>query len=109
MNRQTTQNLPRRTGSCLVREAIAVPPERQLRQTASRLLTTEDLCSLLQISRSSVERSIRSDPDFPQPRVLPRGRLIRFLETEVLGYIANLPRAKYADHAFDPDDVLETE
>ncbi len=73
-----------------------------------RLITMKDLCSRLQISRSSVERAVRADPSFPQPRTLPGGRLVRFVETEVDAYIERLPKAKYDDHAFDPDDTRES-
>lgn len=73
-----------------------------------RLITMKELCSRLQVSRSSVERAVRADPNFPQPRTLPGGRLVRFVETEVDAYIASLPRAKYDDHAFDSDEFPES-
>jgi predicted DNA-binding transcriptional regulator AlpA len=75
----------------------------QSRRNQVQLLTLEEVCDLLRISRSSVERAIRSDPAFPQPRKLPGGRLIRFVHAEVMSYINGLERVEYLDHAFDPN------
>ena len=68
-----------------------------------QLLTLDELCNLLRMSRSSVERAIRSNQAFPQPLKMPGGRLIRFIRAEVLAYIHGLERAEYTDHAFDPN------
>lgn len=82
------------------------PPARlQTEPAIPELLTLEDVCRILKLSRSTVERRIRSDPNFPQPRRLSGGRLIRFLSTEVEAYLAALPCAEYEDHAFDPNET----
>ena len=83
-------------------------PTKNLTQMPSRgsdlrLITADEVCNLLQISRSTLGRSIRSDPAFPQPRKLSGGRLIRFVHAEVLDYINGLQCAEYSDHAFDPN------
>jgi len=89
-------------------DATGTIPQAPMATGRPRLLTIHNLCGLLQVSRSSVERSICSDPGFPQPRRLACGRLVRFLEAEVSAYITQLPKAKYDDHAFDPDDPRES-
>lgn len=71
--------------------------------SATQLLTMDELCALLQMSRSTIERLVRSERAFPQPRRFGKGRLIRFVEAEVLDYIAGLPAVEYSDHAFDPN------
>lgn len=77
--------------------------QKPSRGTDVRLITAEELRKLLGISRSTLDRAIRSDPAFPQPRKLSGGRLIRFVHAEVLDYITGLQCAEYADHAFDPN------
>lgn len=74
---------------------------------AVTLLTVEDLCKLLQVSRSTIERLVRSEPLFPQPRRFGRGRLIRFVESEVQEYLTGLPTVEYSDHGFDPNAPRE--
>lgn len=84
---------------------LDAPARIQPTQATPGLLTLGDLCALLCVSKSTVERMIRSEPTFPQPRRLPRGRLIRFFADEVQDYLEGLPRAEYDDHAFDPNDT----
>lgn len=86
---------------------LDAPARIQPAQATSGLLTLRDVCALLQVSKSTVERMIRSEPAFPQPRRLKKSRLIRFLADEVQAYLAGLPRAEYDDHAFDPNDKAE--
>ena len=74
---------------------------------APTLMTMDELCALLRVSRSTVERAIRSDPAFPQPRRLAQGRLVRFLVTEVRAYLTALQCVEYADHGFDPNAAEE--
>ena len=82
-------------------------PTRILHPHASGgMLTLGEVCELLRVSKSTVERLIRSNPDFPQPIRLS-GRLVRFLAAEVHIYLSALPRIEYDDHAFDPNDRLE--
>ena len=83
-------------------------PTKNLTQMPSRgfdlrLITADEVCNLLRISRSTLDRAIRSDPAFPRPRRLSGGRLVRFVHAEVLDYINGLQCAEYADHAFDPN------
>ena len=66
-----------------------------------RLITKSDLCGRLQTSEASVDRWLRTDPDFPQPvRLGPNS--IRWQLDEVTAYIRTLPRVEYDDHAFSP-------
>ncbi|MDG3039793.1 helix-turn-helix transcriptional regulator [Roseicyclus marinus] len=81
--------------------------QKPLRGSDVRLITAEELRKLLGISRSTLDRAIRSDPAFPQPRRLSSGRLIRFVHAEVLDYISGLPCAEYSDHAFDPNSFSD--
>ena len=79
----------------------------QMEPATSRLLTLSEICAILQVSKSTVERMIRSEPRFPQPRKLMNSRLIRFLAADVQAYLEALPIAEYEDHAFDPNDIGE--
>ena len=67
------------------------------------LLTREEVCKLLRISQSTLDRLIRSEESFPQPRKFSAGRLVRFLAIEVKQYIEAMKCAVYEDHAFDPN------
>lgn len=68
-------------------------------QAEVRLITKTDLCSRLQTSEASVDRWLRTDPDFPQPvRLGPNS--IRWRLCEVVAYIRSRPRVEYEDHAF---------
>lgn len=84
--------------NALARNQPAQPP--------AGVLTLGEVCALLRVSKSTVERLIRSNPDFPQPIRLS-GRLVRFLAAEVHIYLSALPRIEYDDHAFDPNDRSE--
>ena len=75
----------------------------QITENYPELLTREEVCRLLRISQSTLDRLIRSEENFPQPRKFPAGRLVRFLTIEVKHYIAAMQRAVYEDHAFDPN------
>lgn len=66
-----------------------------------RLLSVKKTCDILAISKSSLERYVRSQPGFPQP-VSVGNRRVMFLAAEVAAYVLALPRAEYDDHAFDP-------
>ena len=67
-----------------------------------RLIGKMRLCKLLGVSESTIDRWVRSDPAFPQPRRLGPGA-IRWVWREVMDYIDRLPRADYDDHSFDPN------
>jgi len=92
-------------GRAAARPVDEVTPPARARPV--KLLTVEDLCALLQVSRSTIERLVRSEPTFPQPRRFGRGRLIRFVEAEVLDYLSGLPAVEYSDHGFDPNALRE--
>jgi predicted DNA-binding transcriptional regulator AlpA len=77
------------------------------KRTLPRLLSKRELCSLLDVSVSTLDRRIRSDPSFPQARRLPYGRTVRFIEAEVIAYMNQLPAVEYEDHSFDPNDPGE--
>lgn len=66
-----------------------------------RLIDMRELCRLLGTSKSSVERWLRSDPDFPQPRRLGPGS-VRWRLDKVLAFIERLHCVAYDDHAFEP-------
>lgn len=68
----------------------------------SQLIRKDQLSRILSISDSTIDRRVRSDPDFPQPRVLGPGTL-RWVKKEVVAYINGLKCAEYEDHAFDPN------
>lgn len=71
--------------------------------TDARLITKRDLCTLLSASEASIDRWLRTDPSFPQPRRLGPGS-IRWILAEVSAFIATLHPVEYDDHAFDPQD-----
>ena len=68
-------------------------------QAEVRLITRTELCSRLQASEASVDRWLRTDPDFPQPVRLGPGS-IRWRLYEVMTFIRTRPRVEYDDHAF---------
>lgn len=68
----------------------------------STLLTSKQVCAMLGISRSTLNRWVRDDRAFPQVQQYP-GATIRWRRDEVVAYIANRPRVQYEDHAFDPN------
>ncbi|MCQ0971787.1 AlpA family phage regulatory protein [Paracoccus sp. TK19116] len=67
-----------------------------------RLINKNELCKILSASEASVDRWLRSDPSFPQPRRLGPGS-IRWVRGEVTGFIKQLAKVEYADHAFSSD------
>lgn len=71
------------------------------------LIPKLQLCQLLSVSEATVDRWLRTDPSFPQPRRLGPGT-IRWRRDEVMAFIRDLPRVEYDDHAFDPNDRSET-
>jgi predicted DNA-binding transcriptional regulator AlpA len=66
------------------------------------LLTHHEVCCMLSISRSTLNRWVREDPEFPQARRCG-GRTIRWVAAELRAYIDSRPRVAYDDHAFDPN------
>lgn len=68
----------------------------------TRLLRKEDVARILGVSRSTIDRWVRDDPSFPQPRKLGQSAA-RYISDEILAYIADLPRIEYPDHGFDPN------
>jgi predicted DNA-binding transcriptional regulator AlpA len=68
------------------------------------LMTKLQLCKALCASEASVDRWLRSDRTFPQPRRLGPGS-IRWVRQEVDAFIRDLDTVAYDDHAFDPDDA----
>ncbi|MGP9805577.1 helix-turn-helix transcriptional regulator, partial [Paracoccus sp. NSM] len=73
-----------------------------------RLITKHELCRRLAASEASIDRWLRSDPTFPQPRRLGPGS-IRWVEDEVARFIRQLAHVAYEDHAFDPTGELALE
>lgn len=68
------------------------------------LVTKLQLCSMLSASEASVDRWLRTDPKFPQPRRLGPGS-IRWIRQEVEAFILSLATVAYEDHAFDPSQM----
>ena len=66
------------------------------------LLTQQEVCRLIGISRSTLHRWVREDPDFPQPQRYGTST-VRWRSDEIATYIASRPRIEYADHGFDPN------
>lgn len=73
-----------------------------------RLITKTELCRRLAASEASVDRWLRADPSFPQPRRLGPGS-IRWVEDEVVRFIGQLAHVAYEDHGFDPTGTMVTE
>lgn len=73
-----------------------------------RLITKTELCRRLAASEASVDRWLRADPAFPQPRRLGPGS-IRWVEDEVVRFIRQLMPVAYDDHAFDPTGEMAME
>lgn len=73
-----------------------------------RLITKTELCRRLAASEASVDRWLRSDPSFPQPRRLGPGS-IRWVEEEVVRFIWQLAHVAYEDHGFDPNGTMVME
>lgn len=68
------------------------------------LITKSELCRMLSVSEASVDRWLRTDASFPQPRRLGPGS-IRWIRQEVNLFIQGLAHVAYDDHAFDPADA----
>lgn len=81
-------------------------PSADIDRATLRFLSERKVCDLLAISRSTLNRRVRTDPEFPQPRRVG-ARTIRWIEAEVRDYISERPRAEYDDHAFDPNSEVE--
>ena len=77
--------------------ATSVPPPDL------QLLKKADLCEMLCLSEASIDRWLRTDPGFPQPRRLAAGT-IRWKRSELMQFLKTLPIVAYDDHAFDPND-----
>ena len=70
------------------------------------LLTIAQLCTMLGVSRSTVERLVRSDASFPQAiRLGQRG--LRFRAEDVTRFVTSVPYVEYIDHGFDPNARLD--
>lgn len=69
------------------------------------LLTKQEVGRLLSISRATIDRWVRENPDFPQP-IRVTEQTIRWRASEVSRFIAGLPRVAYDDHAFDPNQPV---
>lgn len=76
----------------------------QKRSNEISLITKMDFCRMLSVSEASIDRWLRTDPDFPQPRRLGPNS-IRWIRQEVNVFITRLTPVAYDDHAFDPADV----
>lgn len=76
--------------------APAAPPDLQLLKKA-------ELCEMLCVSEASIDRWLRSDPSFPQPRRIAPGT-IRWRRSEVRAFLQGLPVVAYDDRAFEPED-----
>lgn len=72
--------------------------------TDLQLLKKTELCEMLSVSEASVDRWLRSDPSFPQPRRIASGT-IRWKRSEVRAFLQGLPIVAYDDRSFDPDDL----
>lgn len=66
------------------------------------LMVKRDVCKVFAVSEATIDRWLRSDPDFPQPRRFGPNS-IRWIKSEVMAYMLSLPRIAYDDHAFDPN------
>lgn len=75
--------------------ASAAPPDLQL-------LKKTELCEMLSVSEASVDRWLRSDPSFPQPRRIAPGT-IRWRRCDVRKFLQGLPIVAYDDRSFEPD------
>jgi len=73
-----------------------------------RLITKAELCRRLAASEASIDRWLRADPSFPQPRCLGPGS-IRWVEDEVVRFIGQLAHVAYEDHGFDPTGTMGME
>lgn len=69
-----------------------------------QLLSKVKLCRGLSVSEASIDRWLRSNPQFPQPLQLGPNT-IRWMLCEVVAYISSLPRIEYDDHAFSSNDT----
>lgn len=74
---------------------------KDLAQAEVRLMTKAELRRMLATSDASIDRWLRSDPSFPQPRRLGAGS-IRWISQEVIAFIRGLEHVIYDDHAWDP-------
>lgn len=72
-------------------------------RNCDRFLTSQQVCDRMTFSRSTLNRRVRTDPDFPQPRDCG-GMTRRWSEAELHAYMLGRPRVTYDDHAFDPND-----
>ena len=72
------------------------------------LLTKQQLGKILSVSRATIDRWVRENPDFPQPRRIT-AQTIRWRMSDVARFIAGLPRVEYDDHAFDPNDGVDND
>ncbi len=68
------------------------------------LMMKRDVCAMLAVSEATIDRWLRSDPDFPQARKLGPNS-IRWIKSEVVAFMLSLPRVAYDDHAFDPNAI----
>lgn len=69
-----------------------------------QLITNQRVCDMLSISRSTLNRWVRQDPEFPQPRAVGQGS-VRWLQSEIEAFIETRERRAYDDHGFDPNTV----
>lgn len=67
-----------------------------------KLLPQHEVCRLIGISRSTLNRWVREDPEFPQPQRYGTST-VRWRADEVAAYISSRPRIEYPDHGFDPN------
>jgi predicted DNA-binding transcriptional regulator AlpA len=69
-------------------------PEITAEQLRTKLtLTVDEMRVLFGVSRDTLTVWRESEPGFPQPRVLPGGRVLRWDTAEVLAWWATLERA----------------
>ena len=78
-------------------------PNNATATAVDALLTKAQVCCMLGVSRATLDRWVRENPGFPQP-VRLSNQTIRWRASEVMSYMATLPRVAYDDHAFDPED-----
>ena len=69
----------------------ATPPHATARTTVPRLLTLRDVIAVTALSRSAVY-ALMAESRFPKP-IRVGSRAVRWVEQEVLDFIASRPRA----------------
>lgn len=62
-------------------------------EDCDRMINAEKLCEILDISKATMYRRLKDDPNFPQPLRFSGGRTMRWRLSDVMEYIASLQEA----------------